>query len=143
MPIWTSLMTIEAITDIRIDTMVSHLGIVFTEIGDDYLKGKMPVDKRTLQPFGIMHGGASCALAETLGSIAGNYCIDRDRKVAVGLCINTNHIRMAKDGFVYGTARPEHLGSTTQVWEIDIVNEKGKLISLNRLTLSVIDRVPT
>lgn len=133
-------MTIEAITDIRIDTMVGHLGIEFTEIGENFLKGKMPVNSRTIQPFGIMHGGASCVLAETLGSVAGNYCIDHKAKIAVGLSINTNHIRMARDGFVYGTAIPEHLGSRTQVWNIDIINESGKTVSLNRLTLSVIDR---
>lgn len=140
MKIWTSDITIEAVTSVRVDTMVGLLGIEFTEIGDDFLKGKMPVDRRTIQPFGIMHGGASAVLAETLGSVAGNYCIDREKKVAVGLSINTSHIRMAKDGYVYGTARPEHLGRTTQVWEVRIENEAGKLVSLNRLTLSVIDR---
>lgn len=140
MAIWKSKMTIEEITNIRHDTMVNHLGIVFTEIGDDFLKGKMPVDHRTIQPYGIMHGGASCVLAETLGSIAGTYCIDKEKQLCVGLSINTNHIRMARDGFVYGTAKPLHLGRSTQVWEIDIVNEQGKTVSLNRLTLAVIDR---
>lgn len=140
MAIWKSKMTLDDITNIRRETMVSLLGIVFTEIGDDYLKGKMPVDHRTIQPYGIMHGGASCVLAETLGSIAGTYCIDREKQVCVGLSINTNHIRMVKEGYVYGTARPQHLGKSTQVWEIDIVNEEGKLVSLNRLTLAVIER---
>lgn len=140
MSIWKTPITIEAITEVRKSTMVSLLGIEFTEIGDDYLKGKMPVDQRTYQPMGIMHGGASCALAETLGSIAGCHCVDMEKKVCVGLSINTNHLSMAKDGYVYGTARPIHLGRTTQVWEIDIVNEKGKLVSINRLTLAVIDR---
>lgn len=138
--IWTSPILIEEITTVRVKTMVGHLGIEFTEVGDDYLKGRMPVDERTVQPFGIMHGGASCVLAETLGSVAGCHCVDKERQIAVGLALNTNHIRMAKGGYVYGTAKPVHLGATTQVWEIDIENEKGQLISTNRLTLSVIKR---
>lgn len=133
-------MTIEAITDVRKGTMVAHLGIEFTEIGEDFLKGRMPVDNRTIQPMGIMHGGASCVLAETLGSIAGCYCVDATKQACVGLSMNTNHLSMAKDGYVYGTAKPIHLGRSTQVWEIDIVNEKGKLVSVNRLTLAVIDK---
>jgi uncharacterized protein (TIGR00369 family) len=140
MSIWKTPMTIEGITEIRKSTMVSHLGIEFTEIGDDYLKGKMPVDHRTIQPMGIMHGGASCVLAETLGSIAGCYCVDASKRVCVGLSMNTNHISMAKEGYVYGTAKPIHLGRSTQVWEINIHNERGKLVSVNRLTLAVIDR---
>lgn len=120
--------------------MTAHLGIEFTEIGVDYLKGRMPVDHRTCQPLGIMHGGASCVLAETLGSIAGCYCVERDKQVCVGLSLNTNHVRMVREGFVYGTAKPVHLGGKTQIWEIDIVNEKGQLVSANRLTLMVLDR---
>lgn len=133
-------MTIDSITGIRKSTMVSHLGIEFTEIGSDFLKGKMPVDERTVQPMGIMHGGASCVLAETLGSIAGCHCVDASKQVCVGLSMNTNHLRMAKGGFVYGTAKPIHIGKSTQVWEIDICNEEGKLVSVNRLTLAVLDR---
>lgn len=140
MSIWKTPITIQEITDIRKQTMVDYLGIEFTEIGDNFLKGRMPVDHRTKQPMGIMHGGASCVLAETLGSIAGCHCIDFSKQVCVGLAMNTNHISMAKDGYVYGTARPVHLGRSTQVWEIDIINEQGKLVSVNRLTLAVIDR---
>lgn len=140
MSIWKTPMSITAVTDIRKETMVNHLGIEFTEIGDDYLKGRMPVDHRTIQPYGIMHGGASCVLAETLGSVAGSHCVDFSKQLCVGLSINTNHLRMAKEGYVYGTARPIHLGRTTQVWEIDIENEQGQLISINRLTLAVVDR---
>lgn len=140
MSIWKTPLTLKEAQDIRKDTMVDHLGIVFTEVGDDFLKGKMPVDKRTVQPMGIMHGGASCVLAETLGSVAGCHCVDYSKQACVGISINTNHIRMAKDGFVYGTAKPIHLGRSTQVWEIDIIDEKGKTVSINRLTLAVIDR---
>lgn len=140
MAIWKSEITLEKITDIRHQTMTAHLGIEFTEIGDNYVKGKMPVDHRTLQPFGIMHGGASCVLAETLGSVAGCHCVDIKKKVCVGLNLTTNHIRMAKEGYVYGTARPVHLGRRTQVWDIDIVDEEDMLLSTTRLTLVVIDR---
>lgn len=140
MSIWKSEITLEEISGIRKETMTAHLGIEFTEIGLDYLKGRMPVDHRTCQPLGIMHGGASCVLAETLGSIAGCYCVERDKQVCVGLSLNTNHVRMVREGFVYGTARPVHLGGKTQIWEIDIVNEKGQLVSANRLTLMVLDR---
>lgn len=140
MSIWKSPITLELITDVREKTMSEHLGIEFTEIGDDYLKGKMPVDHRTLQPFGIMHGGASCVLAETLGSVAACYCVDISKQVCVGLSLNINHIRMAKDGWVYGTARPIHLGGKTQVWDIAIENEEEKLISSTRLTLVVLER---
>lgn len=140
MAIWQSEIKLEEITDVRKDTITAHLGIEFTEIGDDYLKGKMPVDRRTLQPFGIMHGGASCVLAETLGSVAGCFCVDREKKICVGLTINTNHIRMVREGYVYGTARPVHLGRKTQVWNIDIADEEDKLLSTTRLTLIVIDR---
>lgn len=140
MSIWKTPMTLEAITNIRKSTLVAHIGIEFTEIGDDYLKGRMPVDARTIQPMGIMHGGASCVLAETLGSIAGCHCVDASKQVCVGLSMNTNHLSMAKEGYVYGTAKPIHLGRSTQVWEIDIVNESGKLVSVNRLTLAVISK---
>lgn len=142
MAIWKSKLVISEITDVRIKTMVDHLGIEFTEVGDDFLKGKLPVDHRTIQPYGIMHGGSSCVLAETLGSVAGCHCIDFTKQVCVGLSINTNHLRMVKGGYIHGTARPQHLGKTTQIWEIDIVNDAGDLVSLNRLTLAVLDRRP-
>ncbi len=140
MGIWKSPITIEEVAKIRESTMTDALGIEFTEIGEDYLKGKMPVDHRTLQPFGIMHGGASCALAETLGSVAGTYCVDRSKNFCVGLSINTNHIGMVREGYVYGTARPLHLGGKTQIWEIEIRDEMERLVSLSRLTLMVLER---
>jgi len=140
MSIWKSEITKEVITTIRTNTMVPHLGIEFTEIGEDFLSGRMPVDHRTMQPYGIMHGGASCVLAETLGSVAGCHCVDIEKQICVGLTINTNHIRMAREGYVYGSAKPVHLGRKTQIWEIDIVNEEGDLVSTNRLTLVVLDR---
>ena len=99
----------------------------------------MPVDERTKQPFGIMHGGASCVLAETLGSIASCHCVDIQKQVCVGLSLNINHIRMAKEGWVYGTAKPIHLGKKTHVWNIDIKDESDKLVSSTRLTLAVLD----
>lgn len=140
MIIWKTAITLEEITKVRASTMTAHLGIEFTEIGDDFLKGRMPVDHRTLQPLGIMHGGASCVLAETLGSVAGSYCVDRKKSICIGLSLNTNHIRMATEGYVYGTACPVHLGSKTQIWEIKIADEADKLISLTRLTLMVLHK---
>lgn len=140
MAIWKSPISIESVTDIREKTMTDHLGIEFLEIGDDFLVGRMPVDERTKQPFGIMHGGASCVLAETLGSIASCHCVDIQKQVCVGLSLNINHIRMAKEGWVYGTAKPIHLGKKTHVWNIDIKDESDKLVSSTRLTLAVLDR---
>ncbi|MEI6874985.1 MAG: hotdog fold thioesterase [Spirochaetota bacterium] len=122
------------------NTMVDHIGIEITEVGDDYLKGRMPVDGRTTQPFGLLHGGASAAFAETLGSIAGTILVDREREACVGLEINANHIRSARSGYVYGTARPIHIGSSTQVWDIRIEDERGKLVCVSRLTLAVVKK---
>lgn len=140
MTIWKSEITLEKITEVRKETMTAHLGIEFTEIGEDFLRGKMPVDHRTKQPFGIMHGGASCVLAETLGSIAACFCVKIEKQVCVGLSLTTNHIRMVREGWVYGTARPIHLGGKTQVWDISIEDEEKKRISETRLTLMVLDR---
>ena len=116
-----------------------YIGIEFTEIGDDYLTGKMPVDHRTRQPLGLLHGGASCVLAETLGSVGASLCIDQTKQVAVGLDINANHLRAVRDGYVYGTAKPVHIGRSTQVWEIKIVNESKQLVCISRLTMAVKD----
>ncbi len=113
------------------------IGIRITEIGDDYLRGTMPVDGRTHQPYGILHGGASVALAETLGSTAAVLCCETGR-AAVGLEINANHLRAVRDGIVTGTARPVHLGRSTQVWEIRIENEAGELGCIARLTMAVV-----
>lgn len=140
MSIWKNSIDLQALADTRKDTLVELMGIEFTEIGDDFLKGRMPVDRRTHQPYGIMHGGASCVLAETLASIGANYCVDSTKEYCVGLDINTSHIRMVKSGFVYGTAKPVHLGKKTQVWEVKIVDEQDKLISITRLTLFVLQK---
>jgi 1,4-dihydroxy-2-naphthoyl-CoA hydrolase len=140
MKIWQTEISLPLIAERGKNSMVDYLNIEFTELGDDYLVARMPVDHRTKQPIGIMHGGASCVLAETVGSTAGNYCVDQDRFYCVGLDINTNHIRSIKEGYVYGTAKAFHLGKTTQVWSIEIVNEQKKLISVNRLTMAVLIR---
>lgn len=140
MAIWKTPISIEALVARSHHTMVTHLGIEFTEIGDDYLRARMPVDHRTKQPIGIMHGGASCVLAETVGSVAANYCVDLKQQYCVGLDINTNHVRSAREGYVIATAKPYHIGRTTQVWSIEIHDETGKLISVNRLTMAVLNR---
>ena len=119
-------------------TLVSHLRIVITEAGDDWLRGTMPVDARTVQPYGILHGGASVALAETLGSVAGNLCVDTSKEMVVGLEINANHVRAMRGGRVTGTARALHVGRSTQLWEIRIENDEGKLVCVSRLTLAVV-----
>ncbi len=118
--------------------MVEHLGIVFTDIQEDSLTATMPVDKRTLQPYGLLHGGASVALAETLGSVAAHLSVDSDRYLTVGLEINANHIKSARSGIVTGTARPIHIGRSTHVWSIDIVNEAGQLVCTSRITMAII-----
>ncbi|MEO8401183.1 MAG: hotdog fold thioesterase [Gammaproteobacteria bacterium] len=138
MKIWQTELTLSALNDRGKNTMGDYLGIEFIEIGDDFLVARMPVDHRTKQPVGIMHGGASCTLAETVGSTAGNCCVNLTEFYCVGLDINTNHIRSIKEGIVYGTAKPFHLGKSTQVWSIEIVNEQKQLISVNRLTMAVL-----
>lgn len=120
-------------------TLIETLGIVFTEAGPDWLRATMPVDARTLQPYGLLHGGASVALAETLGSSAGNLCV-APGLVCVGLEINANHLRAAREGTVTGTTRPLHVGRTTQVWEIQVDDAAGKRVCVSRLTLAVIAR---
>lgn len=139
MQIWkTQNITIEALQNNGKNTLVEHLGIEFTEVGDDFIKAKMPVDKRTHQPMGLLHGGAHVVLAETLGSTAANLCLDNTKEYALGLDINSNHLKAAKDGYVYGTARPIHVGAKTQVWEIKITNEKEQLLNISRLTMIVL-----
>ncbi len=140
MVIWTRTPKLEDMAERSKNTAVAHMGIEYLEIGDDYVKGRMPVDHRTVQPFGILHGGSSVVLAETLGSMAANCCLKHDNQVAVGLDINANHIRSVASGWVYGTARAVHIGSTTQVWEIRIENEEGKVTCISRLTMAVITR---
>jgi len=140
MTIWRSLRTLEDLNSGTVGTMVEHLGIRFTEISDDFIRGTMPVDGRTRQPYGLLHGGASVALAETLGSTGATMCVDATQYQCVGQEINANHVRPAHTGLVTGTARPMHLGGRTHVWTIDIVNEAGKLVCTSRLTMAVIRR---
>lgn len=118
--------------------MARHLGIEMTEVGPDYMTAKMPVDHRTIQRIGILHGGASLALAETVGSIAASYCVDRERSYIVGQEINANHIRPVREGFIYATATPLHLGKSSQVWDIKIRNEENKLVCVSRFTVAVL-----
>ncbi|NJM25734.1 MAG: hotdog fold thioesterase [Bacteroidia bacterium] len=120
--------------------MAEHLGIEITQIGEQSMEARMPVDHRTHQPLGLLHGGASVALAETLGSLAATCCVDRSKQYCVGLEINANHLRSAKSGYVYGTTSPIHIGKRTQVWEIRITDEQKKLVCVSRITLAVLDK---
>lgn len=121
-------------------SMPGFLGIEFVDVGEDWLRARMPVNARTKQPYGRLHGGASVVLAETIGSIAGAMTVDPATSAAVGLEINANHVRPAGDGFVYATARPEARGRTTQIWSIRIEDEAGKLVCISRFTLAIIAR---
>lgn len=138
MSIWKVQVTAEELNSNKNDDMVKYLGIEFTEVGEDFIAGKMPVDHRTRQPFGILHGGAHVVLAETLGSVAANLVLEPNKGHAVGLDINSNHIKSIREGYVYGVARPIHIGGTTQVWEIKISNENQQLLNISRLTMFVV-----
>jgi 1,4-dihydroxy-2-naphthoyl-CoA hydrolase len=140
MTIWTSVRSVQELNSHRAGTLIEHLGIEFTEITDEFIRGTMPVDGRTRQPYGLLHGGASVALAETLGSMGATLCIDTEAYQCVGQEINANHVRAARTGLVTGTARPVHLGARSQVWTIDIVNAAGHLLCTSRLTVAVIRR---
>lgn len=128
------------ITHLGKGTMGEHIGIEFTALGPDFLKGQMPVDARTRQPYGLLHGGASCVLAETLGSVASAMVIDPSTFICVGLEINANHIRGVREGLVTGTATPLHLGSSTHVWDIKIHDEREKLVCVSRLTVAILKK---
>lgn len=132
--------TLDTINKFSKNTLVEHVGIEFTEIGEDYLVGTMPVDQRTHQPLGLLHGGASVVLAESLGSVAATMTLNPDEQYCVGLDINANHIKSAREGVVTGIAKPFHVGKKTQVWEIKITNEKEELVCVSRITLAVLDR---
>jgi 1,4-dihydroxy-2-naphthoyl-CoA hydrolase len=138
MAIWQRPLDLDRINGWSRNTMMETLDIRFTAFGDDWIRGTMPVDHRTQQPFGLLHGGASVVLAETLGSSAALLTLDVEKEIAVGLDINANHIRGVRGGLVTGTAKAVHLGRTTQVWEIRIEEEAGKLVCLSRLTMAVI-----
>jgi len=137
MAIWKQPITLERLTALSRGTAVEHLGIEFLEVGEDFIRARVPVDARTRQPYGILHGGVSVALAETLGSIGAAHCVPEGFK-PVGLEINANHIRATAEGWVTGTARPVHLGRTTQVWSIELVNGEGAVTCLSRLTVAVL-----
>lgn len=139
MSIWKKSLTIEQLNSTRQNTLVETLGIMIIEIGDDFLTASMPVDHRTHQPMGIMHGGASVSLAETVGSIASFMAVD-DEHYCVGLDINANHIRAVRSGLVTAIARPLHRGKSTHVWEIKITDESARLVSAARLTMAVLKR---
>ena len=132
--------TLIQITERSKNTMVGNMGIELTDIGDQFICGKMPVDHRTIQPFGLLHGGASAALAETLGSIAGGMHVNRDTQTVVGVEINCNHLRSTRDGWVHGKATPIKLGRKIQVWNIEIKNDDEKMVAVSRLTLAVIKK---
>jgi 1,4-dihydroxy-2-naphthoyl-CoA hydrolase len=133
-------LTLAGLSALSPGTMVEHLGIEYTEIGHDHIKARMPVDHRTRQPHGLLHGGASVVLAETLGSVAANVTLDQERQYAVGLEINANHIRSVKEGLVYGVAKPLHTGKSTQVWEIKITDEQDRLVCISRITMAVMNK---
>lgn len=132
--------TLKQLNDLCANTMVAHLGIELIDIGEDHLTAKMPVDHRTHQPLGLLHGGASVALAETLGSLAASFCVDLKTQYCVGLEINANHVKGVRSGHVIGTTRPLHIGKRTHIWEIRITNEQNELVCVSRLTIAVIDR---
>ena len=138
MSIWTQVQSLQELNAGSADTLIQHLGILFSEIGAYFLRATMPVDERTRQPYGLLHGGASVVLAETLGSMGANLCVDRSKYVCVGQEINANHVRPARRGLVIGTARPAHLGGRTQVWTIEIRNEAQELTCISRLTMAVV-----
>lgn len=140
MGIFRNRVTVEALNAMSKNTMAEQIGIEFTAVGDDYLEARMPVDKRTHQPFGLLHGGASVALAETMGSVAAHCCVDQATQFCVGLDINANHVRGVKEGFVKGITKPVHIGKKTQVWEIRILNEKEELVCISRITMAVLDK---
>jgi 1,4-dihydroxy-2-naphthoyl-CoA hydrolase len=133
-------LVIDDLLSVGKDTMGEYLGIEWTEVGDDFLKARMPVDHRTKQPYGLLHGGASCVLSETIGSLASAMVIDHSKFVCVGLEINANHVRSAREGYVTGVASPLHLGSNTHVWDVRIYDEVKKLVCVSRLTVAIIPR---
>jgi 1,4-dihydroxy-2-naphthoyl-CoA hydrolase len=143
MKIWRVSTTIPELNAGGAHTLMGPLGMEFTEIGDDYLRATMPVDERTRQPFGVLHGGASVALAETIGSVGASLCVDPARYHCVGQEINANHLRSVREGWVTGTGRPLHVGGRSQVWSIEIVDEAGALVCISRLTIAVLARSTT
>src|SRR5579863_7462976 len=142
MSIWHASTTPEFLTERGQATLPGHLGIRITEIGPDYLRATMPVNAHTHQPFGVLHGGASVALAETAGSIAAMLCVDSEQYLVLGQEINANHLRAVSAGTVTATARPFHIGTRSQVWSIEIRDESDRLVCVSRLTMAVVERRP-
>jgi 1,4-dihydroxy-2-naphthoyl-CoA hydrolase len=141
MSIWfNKSLSLSNIKEFSKETMADHLGMQWVEIGDAFLKLSMPVNEKTKQPYGILHGGASCALAETVGSVASALVIDMDKYICVGLEINANHVRSAKDGIVTGHCTPLHIGKSTHVWDIKIYDQSNKLICVSRLTVAILPK---
>jgi 1,4-dihydroxy-2-naphthoyl-CoA hydrolase len=140
MPLFNPNLTLAMLNKMCANTMMEHIGIEITRMGDDFIEAKMPVDHRTHQPLGLLHGGASVVLAETLGSMAATCCVDTSKQYCVGLDINANHIKSVREGFVLGITKPIHVGKKTHVWEIRITNEQQELVCISRITMAVIDR---
>ena len=138
--VWKDKWSLEKLNSVHKNTMQEVLGIEFLEVGDDFIKARMPVNEKTKQPMGLLHGGANVTLAESLGSIASVMCIDIEKQTVVGLEINANHLRAVRDGFVTGIAKPIHLGRSTQVWEIKIFNDAGQLSCISRITNAILER---
>ncbi len=138
--IWNKAYNLEEIKFLTQNNMLEHLGIEILELGNDFIKGRMPVDHRTVQPMNILHGGASVALAESLGSIGSFLTVDPAKFHCVGMEINANHLRPVSSGFVYATARPIHIGKRSQVWSIEIVNDENKIVCISRITMAVIEK---
>jgi 1,4-dihydroxy-2-naphthoyl-CoA hydrolase len=138
--IWRTVLSLEQLNSGREETLDAQLGITFIEVGADFVRATMPVDARTRQPYGLLHGGASVALAESLGSTGASMCLDLENFQCVGQEINANHLRPVRQGWVTGTARPVHIGGRSQVWTIDIADDAGKLVCTSRLTVAVIRR---
>lgn len=137
MSIWKQPVTVQLLTANSINTATDHLGIEFIEVGDDFISARVPVDHRTIQPYGLLHGGVSVVLAETLGSCGAAYAAPAGHRV-VGLDINANHLKSATSGWVTGVARPVHIGRTTQVWAIELHNDNGELTCVSRITMAVL-----
>ena len=135
--IWKQPVSVESLTALHVGTTVEHLGIEFLEVGDGFIRGRAPVDARTRQPMGILHGGISVVLAESLGSCGAAFASPPGHR-AVGLDINANHLRSASSGWVVGVARPVHIGRTTHVWQIEVSNEKGQLTCVSRITMAIL-----
>lgn len=139
MSIWfNNELTIDQLNALNMNNMAQHIGIVWSQLGDDFLQATMPVDERTKQPFGLLHGGASCVLAETMGSVASALVVDRAKFYCVGLEINANHVRSAREGVVTGIVKPLHIGRQTHVWDIKIYDDQEKLVCISRLTVAVL-----